>query len=156
MLQQDFSVFSSIMQWKELKCTQNSSLLEPIPNLDFLVNQFNNTTPENNNDPRNISSSKYYDIDEMHNIEVPNKNKSLFLFHINACSLNKNFNDFKHLMSCTKHNFDIVGVTETRINKQVSLLDNLNLNNYTYEFSPTKTTAGGTILNIANHLSYKY
>ena len=35
-----------------------------------------------------ISSSKYYDIEEMHNIEIPHNNKSLSLFHINACSLN--------------------------------------------------------------------
>ena len=31
----------------------------------------------------------------------------------------------------------------------------MNLNNYSYGFTPTETTAGGTILNIANHLSYK-
>ena len=36
-----------------------------------------------------MSSSKYYDIDEMHNIEKPPKNRMLFLFHINTCSLNK-------------------------------------------------------------------
>ena len=35
-------------------------------------------TPENNNGPRNISSTKYYDIDKMHNIEIPNK-RNLFL-----------------------------------------------------------------------------
>ena len=39
--------------------------------------------------------------------------------------------------------------------KQASLLNNLNLNNYSYEFTPTETTAGGTLLYIANHLSYK-
>ena len=27
-------------------------------------------------------------------------------------------------------------------------------NNYSYEFTPTETTAGGTLLYIANHLSY--
>ena len=58
-------------------------------------------------------------------------------------------------MSCTKNNFDIIGVTETRITKQVSLLNNLYLNNYSYEFTPTETTAGGSLLYIANHLSYK-
>ena len=41
----------------------SSLLLKPIPNLEVLVNQFNNATPENNNEPENISSSKYYDID---------------------------------------------------------------------------------------------
>ena len=79
---------------------------------------------------------------------------NLSLFHINACSLNKNFDDLQYLLSCTKNSFDMIEVTETRITKQLSLLNNLNLNNYSYEFTPTETTAGGTLLYIANHLSY--
>ena len=70
----------------------------------------------------------------MHNIETPHKNKSLSLFHINACSLNKNFDDFQHLLSRTKTRFDIIAVSETRITKQVSLSNNSNLNNYSFEF----------------------
>ena len=66
--------------------------------------------------------------EEMHNIEIPQKNKSLSLFHINACSLNKNFDDLHHLLSCTKTNFDIIAISETRITKQVSF--NVNLLNY--------------------------
>ena len=31
----------------------------------------------------------------------------------------------------------------------------MNLNNYSFEFTPTKTSAGDTLLYIANHLSYK-
>ena len=62
------------MQWKAQKTAEISSLLlKPTPNLELLVNQFNKVTPENNNDPENISSSKYYDIDEMHNVGIPNK-----------------------------------------------------------------------------------
>ena len=85
----------------------------------------------------------------MHNIEIPRNNKSLSLFHINACSLNKNFDDLQHLLSCTKKNFDIIAISETRITKEVSLLKNLNLNNYSFEFTPTETSAGGTLLCIA-------
>ena len=82
------------MQLKELENDHYSSLLlKPSPNLELFVNQFNNATPENNNDPENISASKYYDIDEMHNFKIPQKNKSIFLFHI------KNFDD---LLSSTK------------------------------------------------------
>ena len=40
-------------------------------------------------------------------------------------------------------------------NKYISLLYNLNLNNYSFEITPTETFAGGTLLYIANHLSYK-
>ena len=91
----------------------------------------------------------------MHNLKIPHKNKSLSLFHINACSLNKNFDDLQHLLSSTKKVFDIIAVSETRITKQVSLVNNLNLNHYSFEFTPTETSAGGTLLYIANHLSYK-
>ena len=91
----------------------------------------------------------------MHNIQIPYKNKSLSLFHINACSLNKNFDDLQHLLNCTKKGFNKIAISETRITKQVSLSNNLNLNNYSFEFTPTETCAGGTLLYIANHLSYK-
>ena len=91
----------------------------------------------------------------MHNLKIPHKNKPLSLFHINACSLNKKFHDLQHLLSSTKKVFDIIAVSETRITKQASLLNNLNLNHYSFEFTPTETSAGGTLLYIANHLSYK-
>ena len=66
------------MQWKGQKTSEISSLLlKPTLNLELLVNQFENATPENNNNPKNISSSKYYDIDEMHNVGIPKKNKSV-------------------------------------------------------------------------------
>ena len=93
--------------------------------------------------------------EEMRNIEVHHKNKSLSLFHINACSLNKTFDDPQHLLSFTKTKFDIIAVSETRITKQVSLSNNLKLNNYSFESTPPETSAGGTLLYIANHLSYK-
>ena len=52
-------------------------------------------------------------------------------------------------------NFDIIAISETRVTKNISLLNNLNFNNYSFEFTPTETSAGGTLLYIANHLSYK-
>ena len=53
-------------------------------NLEFSVNQFNNATIENSNDPEKICSSEYYEIEKMHNIEIPYKNKLLSLIHKNA------------------------------------------------------------------------
>ena len=91
----------------------------------------------------------------MHNIQIPHKNKSLFLFRINACSVNKHFDDLQHLLNCTKKSFDIIAISETRITKQVSSSNNLNLNIYSFGFTPTETSTGGTLLYIANHLPYK-
>ena len=90
----------------------------------------------------------------MDNIKIPHKNQLLSLLYINACSLNKSFDDLQNLLNCTKNNFDIIVISETRITKQVSLLNNLNLNNYYFEFTPTETFAVVTLLYIANHLSY--
>ena len=81
------------------------------------------------------------------------KKKSLSLFHINAYSLNKNFDDLKHLLKCTIKVFDIVVVSETIIIKKTSLTSNSNLNNYPLEFTSAESTAGGTLFYIANHLS---
>ena len=107
----------------------------------------------NSDDPENAVSSKYYDIEELQNLKITNKSKSLSLFHINACSLSKNFNDLQHLLSCTNKNF-VIAITETRTTKNVSITNNLSINNYSIEFTATESSAGGTLLYIANHLSY--
>ena len=76
---------------------------------------------------------------------------TIFLF--NSLSSNKNF-----LACCTNTDSNITqwkDHSETRITNQVSLSNNLNLNNYSFEFTPTETSAGGTLLYIANHLLYK-
>ena len=128
---------NKITQWRDLENDYDN--IKTFFKLEPLVNQFNNATPENSNDSEKISSSKYYDIEKMHNIEIPHKNKSLSLFRINACSLNKNFDDLQNLLSCTKTKFNIIAISETRITKQVSLSNNLNLNNYSFDFTPTET-----------------
>ena len=90
-------------QWIDLENDHNSSLsLKSSSNLEHLLNQFNNATPENSYDPEKICSSKYHDIEQMHNIEISHKNKLLSLFRINACSLNKNFDDLQYLLNYTK------------------------------------------------------
>ena len=86
------------MIWKNLESYNNSLLLKSSPNLELLVNQFNNAAPENNKDPKTISSFQYYDIGEMHRIKLQ-KNISLSLFYSDARSFIKNFNDLQHFFN---------------------------------------------------------
>ena len=65
------------------------------------------------------------------------KNKSLSLFHLYGFSLNNNFDDLQYLLNYTKYVFDIIVVSEIRIKTQVPLMDNLNLNTYSFEIAPT-------------------
>ena len=85
----------------ESKNSNSFLILKPPPDLALLFNQFNNAIPENNNDPENVIQSKYYDIDELQQLKIPNKEKSLSLFHINSCSLNKNFEELQNLLQST-------------------------------------------------------
>ena len=141
----------------EISNKNSSVLLKPPPNLELLLNQFNNSSPEQQNDPENVVNSRCFDIDQIQSLKLSQKEKSLSLslFHINACSLNKNFNDLVYLLKCTNNNFDIIAVSEIRISKKTSLTCNINLNNYSFERTPTESTAGGTMLYVSNRLSYK-
>ena len=48
------NIDSNITQWKHLENGHDSSLLLKPSNLELLVNQFNNTTSENGNDPEKV------------------------------------------------------------------------------------------------------
>ena len=58
-------------------------------------------------------------------------------------------------MQSTNTQFDVIAITETRIMKNTSITQNIELSNYSLEHTLTKSSAGGTLLYIANHLSYK-
>ena len=87
------------------------------------------------------------------NWEFPIK-KSLSFFHINSCSLNKNFEELQNLLQSTNIQFDVIAITETRMTN-ISVTQNIELSNYSFEHTLMESSAGGTLLYIANPLSYK-
>ena len=97
----------------ESKNSNSSLILKPPPDLALLFNQFNNAIPENNSDAENVIQSKYYDFDELQQLKILNKEKSLSFFHINPCSLNKNFEELQNLQQSTNTQFDVIAITET-------------------------------------------
>ena len=114
-------------------------------NLSQLFNQFNSTTENQaNKDSDNVVKCRYYDIEKIQTLKIPNKSKSLSMFHINTCSLSKNFDDLEYLLKTTNLNFDIIAISETRTTRNVNEISNINLNNYAFEFTPTESPAGGT------------
>ena len=116
-------------------------------------NQFNNAIPENNSAPENVIQSNYYDTDELQQMKIPNKEKYLSFFDINSCLLN--FEELQNLLQSTNIQFDVIAITETRITKNISVTQNIELSNYSFKHTPTESSAVGTLLNIANHLPYK-
>ena len=79
-------------------------------------------------------------------MKIPHKNSCLSLFHINTCSLSKNVEDLEYLIKSTNINFDIIAMSETRILRDTNIVKNINIPNFSFEFTPIESTAGGTLL----------
>ena len=128
--------------------------LKPSPNLEISINQFNSATQK-----IVMSLKKFLHV----NITTLRKHITLkyltkvnhYPYSIRAYSHNKilmTFNIFWVAPDFFWHNSN----KWNKNLKQVSLLNNLNLNNYSFQFTPTETSAGGTLLYIASHLWPKY
>ena len=98
---------------------------------------------------------KHYDLKGFKSMKIPNKNSCLSLFNINTCSLNKNFEDLEYLIKSTNVNFDIIAISETIILKDTNLAKNMNIPNFSFEFTSTELTAGGALLYTTDHLDYR-
>ena len=138
------------------KYTNDNSMLalNPSQNLKLLFNQFKESTAESDKkNPENLINCRNLDIDEIQKIKIePN---STSLFHINSYSLNKSFEDLEYLLKATTKTFNLVAISESRILRDTNLSKNINMYNYSVEFTPAESQAGGTLLNINNKLSYK-
>ena len=76
--------------------SSSTLVLKQPANLSQLFNQFNNITENHTNkDPDNAVKCSYYDIEKTQPLKIPNKSKSLSMFHI---SLSKNFDDLKYFL----------------------------------------------------------
>ena len=67
-------------------------ILKPQKNLSDLFNEFNNFSDQNKNQ-ENVSNCKHYDLNKIKPLNKLNNKSSLSLFHLNTCSLSKNFED---------------------------------------------------------------
>ena len=84
-----------------------------------------------------IQTSKIPGIFTIKFLIIPGK-KSLSSFHINACSLNKNFDYLEHQLKCTNKVF--VAVSETTITNKTSLTSGIKFKNYSLWTLVTEST----------------
>ena len=88
-------------------------------------------------------------------MKIANNKSSLSLFHINTCPLSEIFEDLEYLLKTTNTSFDIIAISEPRILKNANIVKNIIIQIVSYEFTPTESTTGGTLLYIADQLTYQ-
>ena len=99
-------------------------------------------------------NSKYYDIKKLNltKIDIPS---SFGLFHANIASLNLHIDDLKHTLSLLNYKFDITGISEHKIRKDLPPSNNIFIPRYNkFVYEHTETTHGSAGFYIKDNLDY--
>ena len=131
-------------------------ILYKVSEIESFTEKINNRISDENDE--NFIKSLYYDINELN--DKLNEFQSIFkktfsLMHLNISSLQYHLDELSDLIDKSAAKFSIIGITESRLNKDIAPLNNINLHNYNIRHTPTKSNKGGSLLNISTDLSYK-
>ena len=156
------NIFSSHDQFNNLMKSELSSKLS-LSNLPSLcdLNLFTLNTAQNNSiNPNenldfNLIRSNYYSPHSFSQVKhkIDNPNCTFSVIHNNLRSLQRNFEEFQtHLLNELDFEFDLIGISETKITNANEPLLNVHLNGYKFEFVPTPFVCGGVGLYIKDNL----
>ena len=120
---------------------------------DFFTSQALESS-EDDNYSSNPINCKYFNIDDFCSSNFDSKD-SFSVFHMNVASLTAHFDELTAMLSLLNFDFSILGLTETRINKNNSVSVPIAIEGYSYEHTPTESSCGGALLYISNKLNYK-
>ena len=113
----------------------------------------NDFSEKENNNYEKLPKCKYRDIRYFSNFDMKLKSKCLSFFHFNINSISKHFDKFIHLINELQLEFDIFGISKSRIVKSQPL--NSSSLNYVIEQTSSESFAGGIFLYINKRHSYK-
>ena len=99
--------------------------------------------------------NKYYTPTKFNNAlnELSTKKQNLYM-HLNISSLSYHHLELYNLISDMKIKPKIIGISESRLQKSKQHVTNISLPNYVYEYAPTESSKGGTLLYLDKNLKY--
>ena len=99
-------------------------------------------------------NSNYFDILDLQKLNDTVSRKHFSLFHVNARSLSKNFDQLLTVLSSSKINFDVIGISETKQKTGMGFLVNVDINNYFMCTQPSKLASGGVAIYVNDKLDH--
>ena len=87
--------------------------------------------------------------------QINNNNSNNLFLHMNISSVSYHIDDLNTFIMNCKNKPKVIGISECRIKAGRPLLSNINMNNYSYEYIPTESSKGGTLLYIDKNLEYR-
>ena len=102
-----------------------------------------------------LTNCNYYKINEF--IEAKfDSSKSFSIFHINIHSIQLHFEELKLLIQLMDFKFDILAISESKLEKGVKPIIDLTLDNYHDPIgTPSEATKGGVLIYVSKDLNFK-
>ena len=101
-----------------------------------------------------INITKYFSIKELNSTFYGIANP-FSLFHLNINSLSFHFDEIQSVISKSRNDFQMIGISETRLKKTQETTTNIQLENYYIENVPTESANRGVLLYIKKAINYK-
>ena len=98
-------------------------------------------------------NSKYMDQLAFNNL-TSTLSKSLSLMHINIRSLSKHIDEFKTVLSMSKVNFDVAGITESKQQIGKDFIVSVDINGYHMYKQPSESASGGVVIHVNDELNH--
>ena len=115
-----------------------------------LVDKLNDAINESNLE----NSSQYSLKDDFNKTFKAVDCKGTNFFHMNISSLTYNIDQLHTLLSEININSDLIGITESWLEKDTTRTTNIDIKGYTFEHTPTETSCGGSLLYKKDTLKY--
>ena len=115
---------------------------------DHNTQHHDQTDYSDDSDITQLLDCKYLDIESFRVQKFDNKNFSIL--HLNIASLGAHKDELEAILSMLNIKFDAIGISETKIKKNVTPNYDLSIKGYNHFSTPTLACKGGVILYIAD------
>ena len=125
-----------------------------LSNINKVMNRTTGDIIDENEDTPVLNCNNY-DIDELREAKF-NSSKSFSIFHMNIHSIQLHIEELKLLLQIIDYKFDILAITESKIEKGTTPTVDITLENYHSPIgTPTEATKEGVLLYISKDENFK-
>ena len=121
---------------------------------DYFVSKDLDNNEDDDGDISNLIKCKYFNVDDFCSSNFDSSN-SFSVFHLNIASLKAHFDELNTMLNLLDFNFSVIGLTETKIKKDIHSIVPISIKGYSCEHTPTESACGGALLYISDGLHYK-
>ena len=123
--------------------------------LNSTINNISHDISENVNENDSPLDCNYYNLEEFTKAKF-DSSKSFSILHLNIHLIQLHIEDLRILLSLLEYNFDIIAITESKLQRGILPTVDISIEGYkTLQSTATEAMKGGVLIYVANHINAK-